>query len=45
MKEWVRGFGSIGTAGNPLTPSLSPNGERERTEIVALSSRLIVKLL
>jgi hypothetical protein len=31
-KEWVRGFGSIGAAGNPLTPTLSPNGERERTE-------------
>src|SRR5262249_22735201 len=23
-KKWVRGFGSICTAGNPLTPSLSP---------------------
>jgi hypothetical protein len=22
-KEWVRGFGSISTAGNPLTPTLS----------------------
>jgi hypothetical protein len=34
MKEWVRGFGSIGLAGNPLTPTLSPTGERERTEPV-----------
>ena len=35
MKEWVRGVGSISTVGNPLTPTLSPNGERERTEFVA----------
>ena len=35
MKEWVRGFGSISTAGNPLTPTLSPSGERERTEFAA----------
>src|SRR5262249_18044556 len=32
IKERVRGFGSITWAGNPLTPTLSPNGERERTE-------------
>ncbi len=35
MKEWVRGFASNSTAGNPLTPTLSPNGERERTEFAA----------
>src|SRR5207302_4777375 len=34
VNEWVRGFGSINTARNPLTPTLSPNGERERTECV-----------
>jgi len=31
----VRGFGSLSSAGNPLTPTLSPNGERERTEFAA----------
>ena len=35
MKEWVRGFVSISTTRNPLTLTLSPNGERERTEFVA----------
>jgi len=29
----------------PLTPTLSANGERERTESVAPSSTLVVKLL
>jgi hypothetical protein len=36
-KEWVRGVISLSTAGNPLTPTLSPNGERERTEFAARS--------
>jgi len=36
IKEWVRGFGSIILAGNPLTPTLSPNGEREHTEPAAV---------
>jgi hypothetical protein len=31
----VRGHG-FSMAGNPLTPALSPNGERERTKRVAL---------
>ena len=31
VMEWVRGFGSVITARNPLTPTLSPNGEREPT--------------
>jgi hypothetical protein len=35
MKEWVKGFGAIGIAGNRLTPILSSNGERERTELTA----------
>jgi hypothetical protein len=37
MKEWVREFGSVSTVSNPLTPTLSPNGERERTEFAARS--------
>src|SRR5262249_26155650 len=37
IKEWVRGFASIRSAGNPLTPTLSPNGEREYTERTARS--------
>src|SRR6516164_8406686 len=36
-KEWVRGFGSVSSACNPLTPTLSPNGEREYTERAAPS--------
>src|SRR5712692_11314322 len=32
---WGEGFRSLSLAGNPLTPTLSPNGERERTEIAA----------
>jgi hypothetical protein len=39
IKEWVRGFGSIGAAGNPLTPTLSPNGERERTAFAVRQAR------
>jgi hypothetical protein len=35
VKEWVRGLGSIGTASYPLTPTLSPDGEREHTEFAA----------
>src|SRR5215471_6689800 len=31
----VRGFGSINTAGTSLTPTLPPNGERERPEFAA----------
>jgi mono/diheme cytochrome c family protein len=37
IKGWVRGFESISAAGNPLTPTLSPIGERERTEFAAHS--------
>jgi lysophospholipase L1-like esterase len=37
IKDWVRGFGSIVTAGTPLTPTLSPNGEREHTAPAARS--------
>jgi hypothetical protein len=33
-RDGVRGY-SLSMAGNPLTPTLSPNGERERTETVA----------
>jgi lysophospholipase L1-like esterase len=40
IKEWVRGFGSIRTARNPLTPTLSPNGEREHTESAARPDRV-----
>jgi hypothetical protein len=35
IKERVRGFGSVGIARNPLTPTLCPNGERARTEFAA----------
>jgi hypothetical protein len=35
----VRGYG-LSMAGNPLTPALSPSGERERTEFVALPAIL-----
>jgi hypothetical protein len=34
-RDGVRGY-SLSMAGNPLTPTLSPNGERERTEFAAL---------
>jgi iron(III) transport system substrate-binding protein len=37
IKKWVRGVGYISVAGNPLTPTLSPNGEREHTEFAARS--------
>src|SRR5262245_19390996 len=37
IKKWVRGSGCIRSAGNPLTPTLSPNGEREYTERAARS--------
>src|SRR5262249_60162896 len=37
IKEWVRGFGCISIAGNPLTRTLSPNGEREHTQFAARS--------
>ena len=37
IKERVRGFGCVSTIGNPLTPALSPNGERERTGFAARS--------
>ena len=33
---WVRGYGLSMVSGNPLTPTLSPNGEREHTEPVAV---------
>jgi len=39
IKEWVRGFASNSEAGMPLTPTLSPNGERERTEFAARPMR------
>jgi hypothetical protein len=35
IKERVRGSGSVGIGHNPLTPTLSPNGERVRTEFAA----------
>ena len=42
--EWVRGFGSISATGNPLTPALSPNGEREHTEIAVSSCTAYARL-
>ncbi len=45
IKEWVRGFGSIILAGNPLTPTLSPNGEREHTESATRSCAAIAVAL
>jgi lysophospholipase L1-like esterase len=45
IKEWVRGFGSIMLAGNPLTPTLSPKGEREHTESAARSCAALVTAL
>jgi hypothetical protein len=38
IKEWVRAFGPDSTGGNPLTPTLFQNGERERTEFAARST-------
>jgi hypothetical protein len=35
-RDGVRGYGLSIRAGNPLTPTLSPNGEREHIEIAAL---------
>ena len=32
---WGEGFEVYESSGNPLTPALSPNGERERTELAA----------
>jgi tripartite-type tricarboxylate transporter receptor subunit TctC len=45
-RDGVRGY-SLSMAGNPLTPTLSPNGERERTEFAALfaGSRSLRKTL
>jgi hypothetical protein len=34
----VRAFAPNSTGGNPLTPTLSPTGERERTEFAARST-------
>jgi hypothetical protein len=39
--RWINGARYLRCAGNPLTPTLSPSGERERTELVAA---LCVKL-
>src|SRR5262245_7939064 len=38
-EEWVRGFGCVSTAGNPLTPTLSPRGEREHIVLAARSRK------
>jgi hypothetical protein len=45
-RDGVRGY-TLSMAGNPLTPTLSPNGERERTEFAALfaGSRSLRKAL
>ena len=43
LKKWVRGFGSISSAGNPLTPTLSPNGEREQAEFAARADIISAK--
>jgi hypothetical protein len=39
----VRGFG-LSERGNPLTPTLSPTGEREYTEIAAPGATRMMKL-
>jgi hypothetical protein len=35
VREWVRGSDLSVPPVTPLTPTLSPNGERERTEFAA----------